>query len=70
MQYRRIFTLREMRLPIYIVMGICVAYGIESVLTGTLSCIPVDAFWDLMKKPTAKCLNDNAYVDTTGPSVT
>jgi hypothetical protein len=43
-------------------MGICVAYGIESVLTGTFTCIPVYAFWDLMKKPTANCLNENAFV--------
>lgn len=49
-----------MRLPIYIVMGIVVAYGIETFLTGTFTCIPVDAFWNLTKKPTAKCLNENA----------
>jgi hypothetical protein len=34
LQYRRIFTLREMRIPIDIVLGIRVAYGIESVITG------------------------------------
>lgn len=51
-----------MRIPIYVAMGICTAYGIESILTGTFTCTPVDAFWDLMKKPTAKCLNENAQV--------
>ncbi|KAF2830466.1 hypothetical protein CC86DRAFT_284143 [Ophiobolus disseminans] len=60
LQYRRIFTLREMRISIYVVMGICVAFGIESVTTGIFTCIPVDAFWDLTKRPTAKCLNENA----------
>ncbi|CAG5181650.1 uncharacterized protein ALTATR162_LOCUS9790 [Alternaria atra] len=60
LQYRRIFTLREMQIPIYVVFGICVAYGIESVTTGIFSCIPVDAFWEVTKKPTARCLNENA----------
>jgi hypothetical protein len=49
-----------MRIPIYVVMGICVAYGIESVITGIFTCIPIDAFWDVMKKPSAKCLSENA----------
>ncbi|KAH7081140.1 hypothetical protein BKA63DRAFT_462019 [Paraphoma chrysanthemicola] len=59
-QYRRIFSLRETRISIYVVMGICVAFGIESVITGLFTCIPVDAFWNLTKRPTARCLNENA----------
>ncbi|ORY07130.1 hypothetical protein BCR34DRAFT_631839 [Clohesyomyces aquaticus] len=58
LQYRRIFTVKELRIPIYIVMGICVAYGVESVLSGVFTCIPVDAFWEISKKPTAKCINE------------
>jgi len=60
LQFRRIFSVKDAKLPIYIVMGICIAYGIETVFSGTFTCIPVDAFWDLMKKPTARCINENA----------
>ncbi|KAF2183865.1 hypothetical protein K469DRAFT_581164 [Zopfia rhizophila CBS 207.26] len=60
LQYRRIFSVKEMRLPIYIVMGICVAYGIVTVVTGIFACIPVDAFWDVRKKPTARCVDEHA----------
>ncbi|KAF2016638.1 hypothetical protein BU24DRAFT_492692 [Aaosphaeria arxii CBS 175.79] len=58
LQYRRIFAVQKMRLPIYIAMGICAAYGITSVFTGIFDCVPVDAFWDLTKKPTARCVNE------------
>jgi len=64
LQYRRIFTIDKMQLPIYIVMTIVVAYGIEMVLTGTFSCVPVDAFWEVLKKPTAKCLDSNKYINS------
>jgi hypothetical protein len=60
LQFRRIFSVKDAKLPIYIVLGICIAYGIETVFSGTFTCIPVDAFWDLMKKPTARCINENA----------
>ncbi|PVI04189.1 hypothetical protein DM02DRAFT_716378 [Periconia macrospinosa] len=56
-QYRRIFTYKEMRSAIFIVFGIVAVHGIESVLTGVFSCVPVDAFWDAAKKPTARCLD-------------
>ncbi|KAF2737808.1 hypothetical protein EJ04DRAFT_590519 [Polyplosphaeria fusca] len=57
LQYRRIFTYKEMRMTIYIIFGICVALGIESVLTGIFTCVPVDAFWNLEKQSTAICLD-------------
>jgi hypothetical protein len=62
MQYRRIFGVTETRVAIYIVLGICVAIGLETFLTFALACIPVDAFWNIMKTPTAKCLNPYTYV--------
>ncbi|KAF2003015.1 hypothetical protein P154DRAFT_429775 [Amniculicola lignicola CBS 123094] len=57
LQYRRIFTLREMRIPIYIIMGICIGYGIASVSVDAFGCRPIDAFWDFRKRPTAKCID-------------
>jgi hypothetical protein len=61
-QYRRIFSVKGARVPIYIVMGICVASGLAAFFTFAFTCIPVDAFWDVLKKPRAKCINENAYV--------
>ncbi|KAF2729870.1 hypothetical protein EJ04DRAFT_580293 [Polyplosphaeria fusca] len=63
-QYRRIFTVKYMRLPIYIVMGIIVATGTEVLFSAIFSCVPVDAFWNLSKRPTARCINTNAFVYT------
>lgn len=62
LQYRRIFTLKESRVPIYIVMGLCVATGITAVFCAIFTCIPIDAYWNLPKKAFAKCINQDAYV--------
>jgi hypothetical protein len=62
MQYRRIFGVTETRLSIYIVLGICVATGLEAFLTFAFACIPVDAFWDITKVANARCLDSFAYV--------
>jgi hypothetical protein len=59
-QYRRIFSVKEARVPIYIVMGICVATGIAAFFTFAFSCIPVDAFWNVLKKANARCIDENA----------
>jgi hypothetical protein len=60
LQYRRIFTLKSSRMPIYIAMGICTACGVTAVVTAIFTCIPVDAYWNMMKKPFAKCVNQDA----------
>ncbi|KAH7117917.1 hypothetical protein B0J11DRAFT_441449 [Dendryphion nanum] len=60
LQYRKIFSTRQMRWPIYIVLGICTAFGLACVISGIFTCIPVDAAWDLTKQPTAKCVKVNA----------
>jgi hypothetical protein len=60
MQYRRIFTLKGSRLPIYIVMGVCVACGMTAVLTAIFTCVPVNAYWNMAAKATAKCVNQDA----------
>lgn len=61
-QYRRIFSFREARIPNYIVLALCVATGIVAFLTFALTCIPVDAFWDVLKKQTARCVDEDKYV--------
>ncbi|KAH8722918.1 hypothetical protein GQ44DRAFT_774445 [Phaeosphaeriaceae sp. PMI808] len=60
LQYKRIFTLKSSRMPIYIAMGICVACGVTAVVTAVFTCVPVDAYWNFMKKPFAKCVNQDA----------
>ncbi|KAF1918151.1 hypothetical protein BDU57DRAFT_514751 [Ampelomyces quisqualis] len=56
LQYKRIFTLREMRIPLHIAMGICVAWGITTFFTSIFACVPVNAFWHVLEKANAKCL--------------
>lgn len=60
LQYRRIFTLKDSRKPIYIVMGICVATALTAIICAIFTCIPVDSFWNLYKMPYAKCMNKDA----------
>jgi hypothetical protein len=60
LQYRRIFTSKASRLPIYITMGLCAACGTTAVLTAIFTCIPVNAYWNMDMKPFAKCVNQDA----------
>jgi len=60
LQYRRIFTLKNSRIPIYITMGLCVACGLTAVLTAIFTCIPVNAYWNMAMRPFAKCVNQDA----------
>ncbi|PSN66331.1 hypothetical protein BS50DRAFT_635470 [Corynespora cassiicola Philippines] len=57
LQFVRLFPFREMRIPIYVLMVICVAYMFESVFGGIFQCQPVDAFWNLEKLAFAKCVD-------------
>ncbi|KAH8691723.1 hypothetical protein GQ44DRAFT_719994 [Phaeosphaeriaceae sp. PMI808] len=58
LQYRRIFTLRKMRLALDVALGICVAWGIATFFTSVFTCVPVDAYWKIAKKETAQCIKD------------
>jgi hypothetical protein len=62
MQYRRIFSVTDARIPIYVVMAICIAGGISAFFTFAFTCIPVDAFWNVLDRPTSTCINENVYV--------
>jgi hypothetical protein len=39
-------------------MGVCVATGTAAFFTFAFACLPIDANWDVLKKPTAKCINE------------
>ncbi|KAH7073599.1 hypothetical protein BKA63DRAFT_37167 [Paraphoma chrysanthemicola] len=58
LQYQRIFTLREMRLPLRIAMGICVAWGFTTLFTSVFTCVPASAYWRILEKATARCIKD------------
>jgi hypothetical protein len=58
--YRSLFPTRGMRLATNIIVGVCLAWGVESSLVGILSCLPVNAFWDSSIK-NAHCINTNAF---------
>jgi hypothetical protein len=57
LQYYRIFTLREMRIPVYIALVVVSAWGTTTICTSTFSCIPVDAYWKVTKQASATCVN-------------
>ncbi|KAF2855331.1 hypothetical protein T440DRAFT_464603 [Plenodomus tracheiphilus IPT5] len=56
LQYGRIFTVPEMRIPLHIVMGICVVYGIALLFTSIFSCVPVRAYWQVLEQADAICI--------------
>jgi len=56
LQYARIFTVSGVRLAIFIVMGVCIAYGIACLFTSIFSCIPIRAYWHLLEQRDAKCI--------------
>lgn len=58
LQYGRIFTLREMRIPLHIVMAICVAWGVTTLFTSIFTCVPVHAYWKILEQPGAKCIDN------------
>jgi hypothetical protein len=64
LQYGRIFTVREVRIPLYVVMAICVLWGITTFLTSIFTCIPVHAYWDVLEQPGARCIESKTYVET------
>ncbi|KAF1828047.1 hypothetical protein BDW02DRAFT_303026 [Decorospora gaudefroyi] len=57
LQYSRIFTVRQMRIPLHIVMTICVLWGITNVFTSIFSCVPVNAYWQVEEQANAKCID-------------
>ncbi|KAF1926628.1 uncharacterized protein M421DRAFT_212080 [Didymella exigua CBS 183.55] len=57
LQYYRIFTLREMRIPVYIALALVSAWSIVTVFTAIFSCIPVDVFWKVTEQTAATCVN-------------
>ncbi|RMZ72795.1 integral membrane [Pyrenophora seminiperda CCB06] len=60
LQYRRIFTVPEMRIPLALLMAFIVTWGLISLLLTTFTCVPVYAYWDVLAKPTARCIKNNS----------
>jgi predicted benzoate:H+ symporter BenE len=58
LQYGRIFTVREMRIPLHIVMAICILWGIVTIITSIFTCVPVQAYWKILEQPSAKCIEN------------
>ncbi|KAI4673425.1 uncharacterized protein J4E84_011104 [Alternaria hordeiaustralica] len=58
LQYGRIFTVREMRIPLHIVMAVCVLWGVSTIITSIFTCVPVHAYWKILEQPTSKCIDN------------
>lgn len=57
LQYYRIFTLREMRIPVYVALVIVSAWGTTTLFTSIFSCVPIDAYWNVAAPKGAKCIH-------------
>ena len=57
-QYGRIFTVRQMRIPLHIIMGFCIAWGIALFFTSVFTCVPVHAYWQILEQADAKCIDN------------
>ncbi|KAJ8107020.1 hypothetical protein OPT61_g9154 [Boeremia exigua] len=60
LQYHRIFTLREMRIPVYGALIIVSVWGTITVFTAIFTCVPVAAYWRVTEQASAKCVNQPA----------
>jgi hypothetical protein len=60
LQYYRIFTLREMRIPVYVVLVIVSAWGTTTLFTSIFSCVPIDAYWNVADSKGARCVHRTA----------
>ncbi|KAL6160853.1 hypothetical protein ACJQWK_01837 [Exserohilum turcicum] len=58
LQYRRIFAVRELRIPLNVVMSICVVWGLVTVVSSIFACVPVSAYWHILERPKAKCVDE------------
>ncbi|KAH6868840.1 hypothetical protein BKA58DRAFT_441265 [Alternaria rosae] len=58
LQYGRIFTVREMRIPLHIVMAVCVLWGVSTIITSIFTCVPIHAYWKILEQPTSKCIDN------------
>jgi hypothetical protein len=58
--YRSLFPTPGIDLATKIIGTISIAWGLETALVGTFSCIPVKAFWD-MTVTEKKCINTAAF---------
>ncbi|KAF1841118.1 uncharacterized protein K460DRAFT_347785 [Cucurbitaria berberidis CBS 394.84] len=61
LSYRRIFTSDCMRISVKIALSICTVWGFAAVVIRLFSCIPINALWDISKKPIAKCFDEKAF---------
>lgn len=57
LQYHRIFTLREMRIPVYIALVIVSAWGTTTLFTAIFACVPVGTYWKVTEQGGATCVN-------------
>ncbi|KAJ4990692.1 hypothetical protein SVAN01_03923 [Stagonosporopsis vannaccii] len=57
LQYHRIFTLSEMRVPVYVAMVIVSVWGTITIFTAIFSCVPVQAYWRVTEQANATCVH-------------
>ena len=68
--YTGIFPAKSFGLLAKLVGLFVILWGIAVLLAAIFSCIPVDAFWNIDKQPTAKCINQrNFFIGNSVPNI-
>ncbi|KAH6642519.1 hypothetical protein C7974DRAFT_302569, partial [Boeremia exigua] len=72
LQYYRIFTIRELRVPVYVALAIVGSWGVVLLFTSIFSCVPVEAYWNVLIKGSSKCVDQMAlwYVNASANMIT
>jgi hypothetical protein len=60
-QYRRIFSVDTTTRIINVVMAITISSGIAALFTFIFACVPIDAFWNVIRRSSAKCVDAEMY---------
>jgi len=67
--YIRVLTYEYARLAAKIVLGIVIVSHLWIILALCTICVPIDAFWDLSKRPTAYCHSMNVFWSHAGINI-
>ena len=68
--YTGIFPSKSFGLLAKLVGVFVMLWGIAVLMVAIFSCIPVDAFWNIDKQPTAKCINQrNFFIGNSVPNI-
>ncbi|KAH7394663.1 hypothetical protein BKA66DRAFT_598731 [Pyrenochaeta sp. MPI-SDFR-AT-0127] len=68
LQYYRAFSIRRMRIALYVTLIIITCWGLSQVLMFVFTCQPISAFWDRTTTPDVRCIPNTPswYINAAG----